>query len=50
MNDNEDFDVWFKKYHDRFSASDKWDQFCALNATEQKNIFVSLLTQLAGEA
>ena len=44
MDNNDDFDAWLKKYHDRFSASDKWDQFCALGAAEQKNIFVSLLS------
>jgi hypothetical protein len=44
MDNNDDGDAWFKKYHDRLSASDKWDQFCALGAAEQKNIFVSLLS------
>ena len=44
MQDGDDVNVWFKEYYDRLSAGEKWDEFCALNAARQKEIFVSLLS------
>ena len=44
MDNNDDSNAWFRKYHDRLSVGDKWEQFCAMSAAEQKNIFVSLLS------
>ena len=44
MDNNDDNNAWFQKYHDRLSVGDNWEQFCAMSAAEQKNIFVSLLS------
>ena len=39
MQDSDDVE-----YYDRLSAGDEWEQFCALDAAKQKDIFVSLLS------
>ena len=30
MDNNDDNNAWFQKYHDRLSVGDNWEQFCAM--------------------